>query len=82
MSAHNLIKATSKIMRRDTIRDWQIVTDWRESKHLPYVEPKKQTVAAIENAVALSIENLDLRDLPKLTRGKEFYISILPEIKR
>jgi hypothetical protein len=39
------------------------------------------SVRKLENSVALGIEDLDMRVLPKLERSAEFYYSILPEIK-
>lgn len=81
MSAYGLIKANSLIRRNDSMRDLQIVNKWRLSKGLEPISPKGPSVRKLENAVALSIEGLDISDLPKLIRSAEFYISILPEIK-
>jgi hypothetical protein len=80
MSVYGLIKATSRIQRNDTISDLCIVNKWRLDKGLETISPKSQSVKQLENAVALSINGLDVSDLPKLTRGVSFYVSILPEI--
>ena len=81
MSTYGLIKATSRIMRSDTITDFGIVNKWRLGRGLKAVAPISPSVRQLENAVAMAIENLDISDLPKLVRSAEFYISILIEIK-
>jgi len=80
MGYYGLIKETSRIKRNDTIEDLHRVTQWRYSKGLSYISPKSQSVRSLENAVALSLKDIDLNNLPELIRGKSFYISILPEI--
>lgn len=81
MSSYNLRKATSRIQREDSITDLHIVTKWRLSKGLSPVTPGRPSVRAIENAVALSIKELDTTDLPKLVRGISFYEGCLKEIQ-
>lgn len=82
MSAYGLIKATSRAMRSDTITDLYRVNHWRRSKGLEAVTPGGPSLRKLENCVALALEGLDISDLEKLERSAEFYISILPEIKR
>lgn len=81
MSAYGLIKATSRIMRTDTMNDLFVVNNWRLSKGISPVVVGGPSVRKLENAVALAIEGLDISDLPKLVRDSSFYLSILPEIK-
>lgn len=80
MSNYSLIKETSRIQRTDTIADLLIVNKWRDSKKLKTISPKSQSLRHLENAVALSIKDLDTSDLPKLVRGLSFYIGILTEL--
>jgi len=81
MSTYGLIKATSRIMRNDTIEDLRVVNNWRYLSGLSPVVPTKPSVRQLENAVAMAIEKIDTDKLPPLVRGIDFYISILPEIK-
>jgi len=81
MSQYGLIKATSRIMREDTIHDLYVINKWRLSNgRMPFTSPKP-SVRQLENTAVLAIANLELSDLPKLWRSIEFYISILKEIK-
>jgi hypothetical protein len=81
MSIYGLIKATSLIMRNDTIEDLKVINSWRYLSGLIPIIPIRQSVRQLENAVAMAIENIDTDKLPPLLRGIDFYISILPEIK-
>jgi len=81
MTTYGLIKATSRIMRNDTIEDLRIVNNWRYLSGLSSVSPIKPSVRQLENAVAMAVEEIDTEKLPPLVRGIDFYISILPEIK-
>lgn len=81
MSSYGLRKKTSRIQRADTITDLRTVNSWRYAKGLPTISPRAQSVRKLENAVALSIKDQDLADLPKLVRGTSFYQSIINEIK-
>ena len=80
MSTYGLIKATSQIMRADTIDDLRVVNNWRYLNNLSTVVPSKPSVRQLENTVALAIEKIDTDKLPPLLRSIEFYISLLPEI--
>jgi len=80
MSTYNLIKATSRIMRSDTIEDLRVVNNWLYLNNLSTVVSSKPSVRQLENTVALAIENINTDKLPPLLRSAEFYISILPEI--
>jgi len=81
MSIYGLIKATSRAMRSDTITDLTRINHWLYEKGMKEISSYGQSVRALENSVALGIENVDKDGIPKLERGKEFYESILPEIK-
>jgi hypothetical protein len=81
MSTYGLIKATSRIMRADTIEDLRVVNNWRYLNNLKPATPISPSVRQLENAVALAIESIDTDKLPPLLRSVEFYISLLPEIK-
>jgi len=80
MSTYGLIKATSRVMRNDTIEDLRVINKWRYLSGLSTVIPIKPSVRQLENAVAMAIEEIDTEKLPPLVRGVDFYISILPEI--
>ena len=80
MSTYGLIKATSRVMRNDTIEDLRVVNNWRYYNGLNTISPTKPSVRQLENAVAMAIEKIDTDKLPPLVRGVDFYISILPEI--
>lgn len=81
MSSYGLIKATSRAMRSDTITDLTRINHWFLQKGLAAILCYGQSVRALENSVALGLEKIDKAGLPKLERGEEFYMSILPEIK-
>lgn len=82
MSAYGLIKATSLAMRLDTITDLTRINNWLSEKGIKPILSYGQSVRALENSVALGIEQItDKTDFPKLVRDISFYISILPEIK-
>lgn len=82
MSSYGLIKATSLAMRLDTICDLTRINNWLGQKGCPTISCYGQSVRALENSVALGLENINKSGLPKLERGEEFYTSILSEIKQ
>lgn len=80
MSYNGLKKITHYAMLVDSNTDLKRITDWRESKGINPIIPKSSKLREVENAVALSLKDLDTSDAPFLERGIEFYVSILPEI--
>jgi hypothetical protein len=80
MSYKGLKKITHYAMVLDSTLDLDRITKWRESKGMNPIVPKTQSLRQIENAVALSVKDLDTSDAPILERGVNFYISIIPEL--
>lgn len=82
MSMYGLIKSSSRAQRSDTITDLTRINNWLWQKGLPVILSYGQSVRALENSVALGLQNIkDRTGLPKLERSESFYDSIIPEIK-
>ena len=85
MSAYGLIKATSLAMRSDTITDLCRINNFLSSINRPTIISYGQSVRALENSVAIGLENaitsgLTIGDIPKLERDLSFYRSIISDI--
>jgi hypothetical protein len=82
MSMYGLIKATSGIQRADTITDLSSLNIWLYWKGKKPILSYGQSVRALENSVALGLERIDeIDDLPKMVRGRDFYLGCVSEIK-